>query len=214
MSDISKTIKAILFDFDGVILDSVNVKTEAFVAMYEPYGQEVQQKVLDYHLEYGGISRYKKIEYWHKNFLGVELDETQLEALAQDFSNRVLDGVLNANFILGAGEFLDLYSNKLPFYICTGTPQKEIDVIIEKRNLKSRFVSVYGSPQSKEEMIEVIKEKGEYASTELLFIGDAMTDYRAATSKKLNFIGVRNDRTDFPVGTRLIDSIMELEEFV
>ena len=40
-------MKAIIFDFDGVILDSVNVKTKAFELLYEEYGPEIQKKVVE-----------------------------------------------------------------------------------------------------------------------------------------------------------------------
>ena len=62
-------MKAIIFDFDGVILDSVDVKTKAFKQMYSIYGDDVMRKVVDYHLLNGGISRYKKFKYFHENFL-------------------------------------------------------------------------------------------------------------------------------------------------
>ena len=62
-------MKAIIFDFDGVILDSVDVKTKAFKQMYSIYGDDVMRKVVDYHLLNGGISRYEKFKYFHENFL-------------------------------------------------------------------------------------------------------------------------------------------------
>lgn len=63
-------IKAIFWDFDGVIADSVNVKTDAFYELYLPYGKEVAEKVKEYHLANGGVSRFKKFEYWETELLG------------------------------------------------------------------------------------------------------------------------------------------------
>ena len=53
---IFKEIQAILFDFDGVIADSVHVKTEAFAKIYEPYGKEVVNRVVTHHIANGGVS--------------------------------------------------------------------------------------------------------------------------------------------------------------
>ena len=61
---------ALIFDFDGVILDSVSIKTEAFAELYLQYGKIIQNKVVQYHLKHGGISRYNKIKYFHSEFLG------------------------------------------------------------------------------------------------------------------------------------------------
>ena len=56
-------IKAVIFDFDGVICDSVNIKTEAFVELYSNYHKSISDSVKNYHLKYGGISRFEKIKY-------------------------------------------------------------------------------------------------------------------------------------------------------
>ena len=38
-------LKGIIFDFDGVIAESVEVKTDAFANLYQPYGDNVVNKV-------------------------------------------------------------------------------------------------------------------------------------------------------------------------
>lgn len=205
---------AIIFDFDGVILDSVHVKTEAFVSMYAQHGKVVQNKVLKYHLAHGGISRYKKLKYWHEQYLGIKLDDQELEVLSCEFSDRVLERVIASEYIKGAKEFLNRYSKDISFYVCTGTPQKEIDIIIKEKLLKKHFVAVYGSPKSKEEIIEIIIEKFEHPQESLLFVGDAMTDYNAAINTNIDFVGVQNENTSFPDNTKLIGSIMELIDFI
>ena len=55
-------VKNIFFDFDGVIADSVNVKTEAFEKIYLPYGKEIAEKVINHHRENGGMSRFEKFD--------------------------------------------------------------------------------------------------------------------------------------------------------
>ena len=69
------SLQAIFFDFDGVILDSTRIKTETFELMYEPYGSDVVNKVLDHHLQHGGISRVEKFKLYHKTFLNAPLSE-------------------------------------------------------------------------------------------------------------------------------------------
>ena len=60
-------IKAILFDFDGVIVDSVEIKTEAFRDLFRQESADDLERILDYHKAHGGISRVKKIEYFYAN---------------------------------------------------------------------------------------------------------------------------------------------------
>ena len=58
-------IKNIFFDFDGVIAESVNAKTEAFREMYIEHGTEIANKVVDYHINHGGVSRFEKFKYYY-----------------------------------------------------------------------------------------------------------------------------------------------------
>ena len=47
-------IKNILFDFDGVLVESVSIKAKAFEKMYLPYGVEMARRVVNHHLFRGG----------------------------------------------------------------------------------------------------------------------------------------------------------------
>ena len=206
--------KAIIFDFDGVILDSVNIKTLAFEAIYLPHGREIAEKVKAHHLLNGGISRFKKFRYYHQNFLGIELTDAQVDRMAEEFSELVFQKVSEAAFIKGAASFLEAHHDSRKCFIATGTPQNEIEQIVAIRNLGNYFVSVHGSPTSKEDIIEEIMTTHELSMNDVIFVGDAMTDYHAAEAKNLTFVGVANKNTLFPTGTKLINDLMELEEII
>jgi len=62
--------KSWIFDCDGVLLDSNRVKTEAFHSAVLDYGCEYADRLVAYHVEHGGISRFKKFEYFFDNILG------------------------------------------------------------------------------------------------------------------------------------------------
>mgnify|MGYP003389460148 FL=1 len=99
-------IKNIIFDYDGTIADSVNIKTKAFAELYRSYGEEVEKNVVKYHLAHGGVSRFDKFKYFHKEFLNIDLDKDKIQELAQKFSKLVIDKVVNAPYIEGAFEFI------------------------------------------------------------------------------------------------------------
>ncbi|MFH7588150.1 HAD family hydrolase, partial [Oceanimonas smirnovii] len=54
----------LVFDCDGVVLNSNKVKTEAFYKAALPYGEAAAQAMVDYHVAHGGVSRYKKFAYF------------------------------------------------------------------------------------------------------------------------------------------------------
>jgi len=206
--------KCIIFDFDGVILDSVDVKTKAFAEMYRPYGHEIEKKVVRHHLYYGGVSRYEKFKIYQSQFLGESVNNKSIEDLAVKFSNLVLKKVIASEFIFGAKEFLNDYFDKVPLFIATGTPQIEIEEILVSRKLNLFFKETHGSPKEKTEIIQIILDKYEFQNSEVLFVGDAITDFEAAKRKAVDFIGVKNKWTIFPKGTTLIQNIEELRQFV
>jgi HAD superfamily hydrolase (TIGR01549 family) len=193
-------IKAIVYDFDGVICDSVNVKTAAFADMYRPYGDEVMNEVIKYHLANGGISRFEKFRYYHKTLLGETLTETEVNQLAEMFSGIVKQKVIESSYLPGSYKFITKYASNYLQFICTGTPEDEIKKILKARNIDAFFDDVYGAPRTKETILSLIMSQHFLSPKEILFLGDSMTDYKAAKITGVLFIGFINQATNFPSG--------------
>ena len=102
-----------------------------------------------------------------------------------------------------------------PQYICTGTPEVEIIEILDRRNLTSFFKGIYGSPKTKTQIINLILAATGYKAEEGIFLGDAMTDYKAAKECGMPFIAIKSDDTVFPKGTNVIKDFTDkkLESF-
>ena len=193
----------LIYDFEGVICDSVNIKTEAFVELYQSYGIEVQQAVKEYHLAHGGISRHEKFRYFQGTILGESVNKQKINALAHQFSLLVKQKVIASKYVPGVIDFLKANEWKKQF-ICTGTPQNEIEDIVEKKGIKALFDEIYGSPKTKIEIIQIILKKYSASPNDCIFFGDAMTDYDAAKACSIPFIGINNEDTKFPEDTIII----------
>jgi len=196
--------EAVFFDFDGVILDSVEVKTKAFAEMFRDYGTEIEKAVVEYHINNSGVSRFKKFRYYYENILQIPIDKEKIGELAQKFSDLVLEKVVNSPFIPGALETLNqLAEENIPVYIVTGTPCDEIKVIVEKKNLSHLVRGTHGSPKEKDDIIKDILTRNGYQNERCMLIGDAMTDYKAAQKTGVCFLGiVKEGRLSiFPEGT-------------
>lgn len=202
--------QAVFFDFDGVILDSVHIKTEAFGRMFRQYGEEVEKKVVSYHVEHGGISRYKKIQYFYESILGKNISNAELDALGDVFSEIVLKEVLNSPFINGAKETLEKLKNALvPAYIVSGTPDEEMHYIAKMRGLTEFFQETHGSPREKHEIVDSIIDQNGFEREKCLFVGDAMSDYKAAEKTGICFLGIvkKGEISPFPQGTPVSDVV-------
>ncbi len=181
-------LKVILFDFDGVLVESVDIKTTAFAALFQDEGEEDRASILDYHKKHGGISRRNKIIYFYKNILNRALTDEKLKELEQRFSKYVKDKVVQAPFVKGAHEFLRDNHNKYDFYVVSGTPQQELKEIVERKNLNSYFQGVYGSPCTKAEIIESLLSEKKYSKDEVIFIGDSVDDLEGALKCDVRFV--------------------------
>ena len=116
---------AFFFDFDGVIVDSVNIKTNAFSELYKPFGKAIVSNVVSHHISHGGMNRFEKFRYYHENFLNKKISEPEVIELAQKFADLVVSEVLNAPYINGILEFLELLKkeNKKIFVISATFPR-------------------------------------------------------------------------------------------
>lgn len=182
-------IRAIIFDFDGVILESASIKTDAFAEMVKAYPSEIGTKFVEFHLAHMGISRKVKFQYLIENLLGESCTEGKLDALGQKFSEIVHSKILAAPFVPGAREFLESSYKKLVFYIASGTPQEEMRQIAAERGIEKYFKAIYGSPATKEEIAARIMQTQRYGKEEVLFVGDADTDFFAAKVLGIHFVG-------------------------
>jgi phosphoglycolate phosphatase-like HAD superfamily hydrolase len=196
--------KGIIFDFDGVICDSVNVKTEAFASMYKIYGDKVVSKVIQYHHENGGISRHEKFRYFHKELLGITLTDAEVIKMGDIFSSISLQKVIDSPYLPGVIDFIKARHLDANLFICTGTPESEMRIILNKKGLMEFFKGIYGAPKSKADIIREIMCNYQIPAEKLEFYGDAMTDYNAAKSTKIKFTGVLSNTTTFPEGTVVI----------
>lgn len=182
--------KTIIFDFDGVIADSVNIKTRAFAYLFRDYSKEIISEVVKYHLENGGKSRYVKFKHYYENILKIEYNDAIGETLAGEFSRFVFNEVVSCPFIEGAKEFIENNYKKYCFFIVSGTPDEEIKRIVVEKGLSPYFKEVFGTPEKKDFWVRHILYKNKLLASETVFIGDALDDYKGAAANGCGFIGV------------------------
>lgn len=198
---------ALLFDFDGVIVESVDIKTTAFAMLYADHGPAVVARVKDYHAAHGGISRFEKFRYFETALLGrPPLDDAREQALGERFAALVVEAVLAAPPVAGIVAVLDRHRGRVPMYVISGTPQDELCRIVSQRALGDYFAEVHGSPTDKATHIAGILARRGHARERTLMIGDALTDYDAARVNQTLFLGRVAPGVDnpFPPGTPVV----------
>jgi HAD superfamily hydrolase (TIGR01549 family) len=205
-------LKAILFDFDGVLVESVDIKTKAFASLFEEEGTQIVEKVVEYHLANGGVSRFLKFDYIFKTFLNKEIDDEIRGKLGQQFSELVLQNVIDAPWVIGVTEFLEKFHQIIDIYLVSGTPEEELRYIIAEKNVSKYFKGVYGSPKTKGNIINYILSTAVYTKEQVIFVGDSITDLNGALEADIPFIGRVPYNMDNPFNKYDVDIITDLRD--
>lgn len=178
-----------VFDCDGVILNSNKVKTDAFYESVRSYGESYAQALVEYHVKNGGVSRYKKYEYFFANILKVDIVQKEFDFLLSDFASRVRQGLMSCDVADGLEE-LRSQSQHATWFIVSGGDQVELREIFALRGLERFFDGgIFGSPDSKDIILHR-EVAGKLTAGVGLFVGDSQYDYEAATRAGLDFIFV------------------------
>jgi phosphoglycolate phosphatase-like HAD superfamily hydrolase len=180
-------VSLIILDCDGVLLESVSAKTDAFRTLFSFVPDKVDE-IVAFHLENGGMSRFDKFRYIYANILNKDLSKDRFDKLSDNFSSIVYQKVMESPFVNGAAEFLEKYHTKIPLYVVSATPEQELLQIFRERDLLRFFKAIYGSPEKKVNHIATILQTEGIEPRSAYFVGDAKNDYDAAMISQVRFI--------------------------
>lgn len=188
-------IQVLILDFDGVVIESNDVKTEAFMHVFSRFPEHAEA-MMKFHHENVSLSRFDKFK--HLLTLMGRNDDTWLkEDIAKDFSMRVREGMMTVPLVPGTLEFLRLVTPRMPVYLASVTPEEELIKILKQYDLLHWFRGVYGCPPwTKPEAIQDILSKEGLMPSQALLIGDSAGDQRAAMSCGVAFLA-RNSGLSF-----------------
>lgn len=195
--DITK-YKTIVFDCDGVVLDSNVVKTEAYFRTAKNLGASDAQAnaLVDYHVNLGGISRYHKFDYYLREILNQPVTDAAIQALLDEFSKELEEGLMQCDLAKGLFDLRTATPNA-NWMILSGGDQQEICTLFAKRKIDHMFDGgLFGSPDNKDEVLAREKENGNIQFP-ALFLGDSKYDFEAADRAGLDFIFL-SDWTEVP----------------
>jgi HAD superfamily hydrolase (TIGR01549 family) len=185
--------KNIIFDFDGVILDSVPVKTEAFRKLFENFSKDKVEELIQYHLKNGGKSRYIKIKYFFNKILNQDITEKDIQNYAKKYSKLTKTELSNRKYLISdTMNFIKNNYKKYNMHIASGADEQDLIHICNSLDLNQYFISINGSPKIKSEIVQNILEQNQYKTVETILIGDSVNDFEAANINNIEFYGYNN----------------------
>jgi len=180
------TYRTIVFDCDGVILDSNRIKTDAFRTVAEPIDPDLADELVRYHVENGGISRYRKFDFFIDRCHERDIEVPSNEILCKRFGEHVRDRLLECPVADRLAE-LRAATAASTWMVASGADQAELRDVFEARGLSPLFEGgIYGSPKSKRDIVlQAFQKHGKPRPA--LMLGDSREDFHAASGAGIDF---------------------------
>ncbi len=177
----------IFWDFDGVIKDSVTVKSTGYEKLFSPYGATVVEKVRRHHGQHGGVSRYEKIPLY-LSWAGESSSPNLVQDFCNQFSNLVQQAVIDSPWVPGVREYLHENHSQQHFILITATPQEEIERILNALKIAHYFREIHGAPTAKATVVREVLDRLDCSPEQALVVGDSETDLGAAEKNNVPFL--------------------------
>ncbi len=187
------SIKVIVFDFDGTLIDSNSLKRDAYYKLFEQK-QEVKKIIGNVLKKYYEKSRYVILEEILRELKLTQRDEKfmqkRIDQMASQYNRIVLLGAKECAEMDGANRILKQLKERYRLYISSFTPKEALDQIINYRCWSTFFDGVFGYPTTKLEALTIIMKKEDIEPSEICVVGDGATDRSAAQTKGCYFFGI------------------------
>ena len=183
-------IKGLIFDFDGTLIESNDVKRSVFLSLAkeEESGLAVMQSIL----ELPDLDRY---EIWKK--FATELNKNnEFASIKADLFNKKLRSAMRGTpEVPGATNLLKFAQKReLLVFISSMTPTKELMLEIKRRNWNDYVCQAFGSPNEKVRTLRSVIRDYALTESELLVIGDGADDKESASANGVKFFNVGEGR--------------------
>ena len=185
--------KNIIWDFDGVIIDSSEIRVFAFRQMLNDYPPNMVDKLIDFHKKNDGLSRYVKIDYFFSNIINQSIDNQKRTSLLKEFGMICSKKLNNKKLLIDDTlKFIVNNHSQKNFHVASGSDNYELNTLCLSLDLATFFNSINGSPEPKKDIVGRIILENSYTPLETCLIGDSVNDYDAAIYNKIQFFGYNN----------------------
>ena len=188
-----KNKSVILWDFDGVLMNSNEIRNLGFLEVLKDFPQEQVELLMVFHKRNGGLSRYVKFRYFFEDIRKEQITEIAIQTWAEKFSKIMMNLLCDKSLLIAQTiNFVRENYNTHKMHIVSGSDQKELQAICQNLDISKYFQSIYGSPTPKNNLVENLIKENDYIRGKCILIGDSINDYDAAIHNGIDFMGYGN----------------------
>ena len=190
------SIKAIVFDFDGTLIDSNQLKHDAYYKLFPSDGfhKEIITEVLGEIFEESRYVILKEIVRRVNSLIVNEYElDNRVQVLATEYNDLVVAGAKHCKEKPGAKEVLESLTKRYNLYLNSTTPETSLKDIVKYRNWEGFFCDIYGFPNDKTSVLFDIIKRESINPDELLVVGDGKSDRDSANNVKCDFFQISNN---------------------
>ncbi len=196
MSDLD-SIKCLLFDLDGVILDTLKLKGQIFVEIFKDF-PELSDRILKYHLDNGGVSRRIKIQYISEFIMNRKITQNELESMCDLFSELIKDNLTNIELLPNVKYVLgELKKLGFSIFSISSMPMTEAELILSHLSVRHYFNGIIDTSNGKINAIKKFISQQKLSTNKILYLGDSNEDLNAALTHNIRFILVGNSTVKY-----------------
>lgn len=183
--------RALVFDFDGTLVDSNPIKEQAFEACFAEF-PERYSRILSYYQSSGHTSRGDKFRHVYEEILGLPYTPAVAVMLHERFAAATTYQIIKALEIPGATEFLLAAKHRYIMALLSSTPHETLLHILSERGWRDYFEVVKGAPVDKSVWIREFCLARKLGQQKVVCFGDSVEDFAAAQAAGCTFVGVAN----------------------
>ena len=186
-------IKAVVFDFDGVIVDSNRLKRDSFFSLF-PQTRSTAAVIAEVLSHSRGKSRFEIVREILL-CLGKQTNDVERLVLyyAEEYNKKVQRGIAEIGLKEDVSESLAVLSCKYHLYLNSSTYRPALYETIAKLEISPFFQKIYGGPPPKEDNLKKIMAMENAIGKEIVVVGDSEEDYQSAVAGRCFFIGISNE---------------------
>jgi phosphoglycolate phosphatase-like HAD superfamily hydrolase len=185
--------EVIIWDFDGVIIDSDEIRTNSFKETFKEFGKRNVDKLIEYHKLNGGLSRYDKIDFFFKKIINQNISNSEFISRVNLYSKFCLERLCDKSLLINDSlDFIKVNYKNYLFHIASASDEMELRNICKELDISHFFRSINGSPTTKVNNVKDILKNNNYSINNCCLIGDSNNDMDAANINGITFIGYNN----------------------